>query len=307
MKLGAHLSIAGGLHEALVRASRYGFDTVALFVRNQLQWRSPPLGEQAVRAFRRTRRRLGIGPVVAHGSYLLNLAGSHEVRRRSVAALGDDLDRCGRLGIEYLVFHPGSHGDPALGIALIAEALNETMARCRRRRPKILLETTAGAGNTIGRSFEQLAAVLGRLERPRRFGVCLDTCHVFAAGYDVRSRRAYRRTMARFDRIIGLDRLMAIHLNDSRGKLASRLDRHAHIGHGQIGLRGFANFVVDRRLAAVPMLLETPKQRDEKTGRDWDEINAEALRRLAAQVAPQTSPPGRSAAAPPEHPRGPLN
>jgi deoxyribonuclease-4 len=279
MLLGAHLSIAGGLHNALIAADGCGFRTVALFVRNQLQWRVPTLGDEAVALFRRTRRRLGISPVVAHGSYLVNLAGQRAVRRRSIAATLADLTACGRLGIEYLVLHPGSRPNADEGIRLIAEALDEIFGRLPHRRCKVLLETTAGAGNCIGRTFEQIAAILARVRRPRRLGVCLDTCHVFAAGYDLRTARAYRGTMAHFDRVIGLERLRAIHLNDSLAPLGSRRDRHEHIGRGHIGKAGFANFVNDRRLTQVPMILETPKGRDDR-GRDWDVINAETLRKL---------------------------
>ena len=279
MLLGSHLSIAGGLENALLAADAYGFETVAMFVRNQRQWAAGPLRDEAVGRFRRVRRRLKIRPVVAHGSYLVNLAGKHAIRRKSIAAMRHDVDRCGRLGVEYLVFHPGSREDAGRGIGLIAEALNQIVAACSTRRAKVLLETTAGQGNCIGHTFEQLARILARLARPRRFGICLDTCHVFAAGYDVRSPRAYRQTMAALDRVIGLDRVLAVHLNDSLKDLGGRVDRHAHIGHGKIGLKGFANLVNDPDLGRVPMILETPKEKDD-SGRDWDEINAEALWRL---------------------------
>ncbi len=280
MLLGSHLSIRNGPHHALRKAGQYGFGTVGMFVRNQLQWRVPPLRDEAVAEFRRTRRRLGISPVVAHGSYLVNLAGRSAVRRKSIAAVRADLQRCGRLGIEYLVLHPGSRADADAGVRLIADGVNEVFDALSCRRPKLLVETTAGAGHCIGHTFEQIAAILSRVRRPRRVGVCLDTCHVFAAGYDLRRPEAYRRTMRHFDRVVGLDRLGAIHLNDSRGELGSRRDRHEHIGRGRIGKGGFRNFVNDRRLAHVPMILETPKGTDD-SGRDWDEINAETLRRLA--------------------------
>ena len=276
MLLGSHLSIAGGMHKALIAADSYGFGTVAMFVRNQAQWRVPPLSDEAVKTFRRTRRRLGISPVVAHGSYLVNLAGRYAIRRKSITAMVADLKRCGRLGIEYLVLHPGSRPNAEEGIRLIAEALDAIFDRLDFRRPKVLLETTAGMGNCIGHTFEQLAAILTRVRRRRRVGVCLDTCHIFAAGYDIRTAAAYRKTMAHFDRVIGLDRLMAIHLNDSRKGLGGRLDRHEHIGHGCIGRAAFAHFVNDPRLAAVPMILETPKGKGD-AGQDWDRINAETV------------------------------
>lgn len=279
MLLGAHLSIEGGLHNALIRAGRYGFKTVGMFVRNQVQWRVPPLPDAAVATFRRARRRLGISPVVAHGSYLVNLAGRYAVRRRSVTATLADVERCRRLGIEYLVLHPGSRPDAEEGIGLIADAVNEVLDRSPARRVKLLLETTAGMGSSIGHTFEQLAAILERIARPRRVGICADTCHLFAAGCDFRTPRAYRETMDRLDGTVGLDRLMAIHLNDAKQPLGSRVDRHEHIGRGRIGKAGFAHFVNDPRLAGVPMILETPKGKDPR-GRDWDRTNAETLRNL---------------------------
>ena len=267
------------MSRALESAESYGFSTVAIFLRNQRQWQSPPLSDQAVRTFRATRRRLNVAPVVGHGSYLVNLAGSPGIRAKSLPAVADELDRCGRLGVEYLVIHPGANPDLQAGIDLIADGLNAQMAACPHRRVKILLETTAGAGNAIGHRFEHLAEILRRLDRPRRFGVCVDTCHIFGAGYDIRTPKAYERTMAEFDAVIGLGRLCAIHVNDSLKPLGSRRDRHAHIGAGEIGLKGFANVVNDPRLAEIPMILETPKGEDDD-GRDWDRNNADALNSL---------------------------
>ena len=289
MLLGAHLSISGGIDRPLVAAGRYGFNTVAMFVRPNVRWRAARLTDEAVARFRGTRRRLGISPVVAHGMYLANLAGRAPIRRKSVAAVRDELDRCGRLGIEYLVIHPGSREDAKLGIRLIAGALNEILAACPHHRPKVLLETTAGSGNSIGRTFEQLAEILAAVGRPRRVGVCMDTCHMFAAGYDIRAPRAYRRTMSRFDGIIGLEHLLAVHFSDSKNPLGSRIDRHEHIGLGRLGLGAFANFVNDPRLVGVPLILETPKGRGPagkgrgKAGKDWDEINAGVLRSLVGR------------------------
>jgi len=279
--LGSHLSIAGGAHRAAERAADYGFEAVGIFVRNQLRWSAPPLTDEAVATFRRARRKAGLRAVVAHGSYLANLAGAPTVRKRSIAAVADELDRTGRLGAEFHVLHPGSPGEDGrdVGIERVAEALNGILAECPRRRVKLLLESTAGTGHQLGGAFEDLAEILARLDRPRRFGVCLDTCHAFAAGYDLRSPKAYADTMRRFDDIIGLDRLMAIHLNDSVGPLGCRRDRHAHIGKGKIGRRGFANLVRDPRLTNIPMILETPKQRP--PGTDWDAVNARLLRKLA--------------------------
>ncbi|MCJ7544485.1 MAG: deoxyribonuclease IV [Phycisphaerae bacterium] len=279
MLLGCHLSIAGGVDRALEQAREYGFASLAMFVRNQRQWSARALEAKTVRAFRRKRRTLGIGPIVAHGSYLVNLAARGPIRQRSIAATAEELDRCRRLGIDYYVLHPGSCADRRVGIRRIAEALNQLVAASADPGPVILLETTSGAGHTIGGAFEDLAAILDLLTPPERFGVCLDTCHVFAAGYDLRTRCTYHQTMSRLHRVIGLDRLKAVHLNDCRSTLGSRLDRHAHIGRGKIGREGFACFVNDRRLAAVPGILETPKGFD-KRARSWDLVNAAVLRSL---------------------------
>jgi len=300
MLLGAHLSIAGCIERPLLEAHRYGFNTVGMFVRSNVRWRAPRLTDQAVAAFRRTRERLGIGPVVAHGMYLANLAARAALRRRSIAAVRDELDRCGRLGIDYLVIHPGLRDDAELAVRLIAEALDRIIAACRHRRPKVLLETTAGGRNSIGGTFEQLAKILAMVRHPNRLGVCIDTCHMFAAGYDIRSASAYRRTMSLFDSTIGLDRLLAVHVSDSKRPLGSRIDRHEHIGRGHIGLEGLANLVNDGRLAGVPLILETPKgpsrtawapaarRRTDHDSPDWDELNAAALRALVRRAPRRT-------------------
>ena len=281
MLIGSHLSIAGGLHKALEKADSYGFPCAAMFVRNQVQWRASRLSAQAIEKFTATREQLNIGPLVAHSSYLINLAGLADIRRKSIAGLKEDYRRCSLLGIEYLVFHPGARKNTDKGIDLIAAALNRIAANCAvgGEYPQILLETTAGQGNGIGHTFEQIGAILAQLDEPSRFGVCMDTCHIFAAGYDIRTPATYKKTMAEFDGAIGLHRLKAIHINDSRRPLGSRVDRHAHIGRGEIGTAAFGNFVNDKRLASVPMILETPKGLDEK-GRDWDQINAAILRKL---------------------------
>ena len=287
MLLGSHLSIAGGLHRALEKAHEYRFDCVGLFLRNQIQWSCRPLDADSVRTFRDTRRRLRIGPVLAHASYLINLAGQAVVRQKSIAAMREDLMRCEHLGIEFLVFHPGSSKEKDEGIRLIAEGLNEILPAAPgtgvlQDAPKILLETTAGQGKSIGDAFEDLSRIISLVNQPDRLGICLDTCHIFAAGYDIRTPSSYRKTMDAFERIIGFDKLLGIHLNDSRRNLGVRVDRHAHIGEGKIGLQGFASFVNDKRLSEVPMILETPKGTDQH-GWDWDRINAQVLRSLVLE------------------------
>ncbi|MFP4053448.1 MAG: deoxyribonuclease IV [Phycisphaerae bacterium] len=285
MKLGSHLSISGGAHLALQHAADLQLDCVGMFVRSHVQWASPPLGDAAVATFRRARRRLGIGPVVAHASYLVNLAGRDEIRDKSIPAMIEDLSRCGRYGIEYLVLHPGSCPNEADGIDRIVDGLEQVFAGCRHRRPKILLETTAGQGNCLGHRFEQLAEMLRR-SRPRRVGVCLDTAHVFAAGYDLRTPRACGRMLDEFDRVIGLEKLLAVHLNDSRKPLGSRVDRHEHIGLGLIGPKAFRCLMNEPALADVPGILETPKE-THPDGREWDEANAALLRSMRRRRRPR--------------------
>ncbi|MDP6546408.1 MAG: deoxyribonuclease IV [Phycisphaerae bacterium] len=281
MLLGSHLSISGGLHKALIAAQQYGFQALALFLRNQVQWRAKALDDSAVEEFRRTRESTDIRAIVAHASYLVNLAGKSEVRDKSIGAMIEDFTRCQRLGVEYLVFHPGSNPDLETGEKLIIDALNEIASSVAPEpeapsSARVLLETTAGQGNCIGYRFEHLATILDGLQQPERFGVCLDTCHIFAAGYDLRTPETYADTMRAFDDIIGMDKLLAIHLNDSKRDFETRVDRHEHIGEGFLGRDAFVNIVNDSRLADIPAILETPKGLDEK-GRDWDRINAETI------------------------------
>ncbi len=280
MIIGSHLSISGGLEKALEAAEGYGFNALALFLRNQRQWSAAELTDEKATLFRQTRKKTGILTIVAHGSYLVNLAGEPEIRQKSISAVVDDLNRSGLLGIEYLVLHPGSCPDQAVGISRIADALNQIIVECEQTSPMILLETTAGQGNCIGHRFEQLAEILAQMERPARFGVCLDTAHIFAAGYDFRTKQTFQNMLQNFDQTIGLKNLHAIHCNDSKAPLGARVDRHTHIGTGHIGLDGFRLIVRSRRLRNVPLILETPKELTD-TGQDWDVINAKILRDLA--------------------------
>lgn len=279
--LGAHMSIAGGVHLAVERAGAFGFNTMAMFVRNQRQWAAPPLTEAAVKLFQQARKKVPVAPIAAHASYLINLAGAGQFREKSLTAAADELSRCCELGVEYYVLHPGSTGgdDRPAAIARLGEALNSVTAACGGDT-MVLLEATAGAGWLLGGTFEELAAMLEPLRPAGRFGICLDSCHLFAAGYDIRTPEGYQDTMARFDRLIGLPRLKVFHVNDSRSGLGSHLDRHAHIGRGKIGLAGFANIVNDPRLSGVPLILETKKELA-PDGTDMDLVNARVLLSLA--------------------------
>ena len=275
--LGSHVSVAGGLHTAFERAQDYGFSSLALFVRSPRQWNAPPLDDEKIRLFKESRKKSGVSVVVAHANYLFNLAGEPPVRGKSIEGLTDELSRCAALGIEYLVLHPGSCPDTDEGVKRIIDGLDQAMAPVKGKKPKLLVEGTAGQGNTIGHKFEHLTAILKGVKSPDKYGVCLDTCHLFAAGFDIRTPAAWKKTMDEFDQLIGIEKLLAFHCNDSLKPFNSKRDRHAHIGEGEIGLEGFRCLVQDERLKNVPLILETPKENRESDGRDWDEINAERL------------------------------
>jgi deoxyribonuclease-4 len=280
---GSHLSIAGGLHHALLQSERLGLDTVQVFTKNQQQWRVPKLNRPAVDLWRQHARRLSFKATVSHASYLINLASPDPVLwRRSVGLLVEEMRRCQSLGIGYLVIHPGCHmgsGEEA-GIARVAQALDRARGRCAADRVTICLEGTAGQGTSVGHRLEHLARIRECVESRRSVAFCLDTAHLFAAGYDFRGRR-YGRFMREVQRLLGLGRIKVWHLNDTKRPLGSRVDRHAHIGQGHIGLAGFRAIVRDAVFAAVPKILETPKEKDEQ-GRDWDQVNLAALRGLMA-------------------------
>ena len=261
MILGAHVSTAGGLQKSPGNGVELGCQSIQIFTRNQRQWRARPLSGAEVEGFRKELSRSGIRSTVSHASYLLNLGSPQATAlTRSREAFCQELERCEQLGIHYLVFHPGAHlgsGEPA-GLRTIADSLNFTLEQKRNYRTRILLETTAGQGTHLGYRFEQLAEILELLREPERVGVCVDTCHLFAAGYDLRTGQGYRQTLQRLDRLIGLDKLKVFHLNDSKRELGSRVDRHEHIGEGQIGLEPFRRLVNEKRFSQTPMILETP-------------------------------------------------
>jgi deoxyribonuclease-4 len=290
-ELGAHMSIAGGLPLALERGRALDCFAVQIFVKNQRQWAAPPLADSEARAFRAARRATAIASVFAHGSYLVNLASPGPAAwRRAVDAFTDELERAEALGLACVAIHPGSHlgtGVPA-GIDRVAAAVTESLRRTRGYRVRIALENTAGGGGTLGRTFAELGAMLDRVGRPRRLGVCLDTCHLFAAGYDLRLETGYRAAMAECAAVVGLDRVLAFHLNDARAPLGSGLDRHEHIGRGRLGLPPFRYLLNDARFADVPKVLETPKEPEPLA----DRRNLAALRRLrATRLGAPTWPP----------------
>jgi deoxyribonuclease-4 len=259
------MSISGGVDTAFDRGAQIGCDAMQIFTKNNNQWRAAPLKEDAVERYHRRQAETGITPVVAHASYLLNLATPDDALwRKSIDALLIELERCEVLYIPYLIIHPGSHmesGEDA-GIARIAEALNLAHERLPDVQVKITLETTAGQGTNLGYRFEQLAAMIEGTEARDRLTVCYDTCHTLAAGYDFRTPEGYAEVFKQFDEVIGLDRLTVFHFNDSKKDMGSRIDRHAHISEGEVGLDGFRHILNDPRFQETPMLLETPKSKD---------------------------------------------
>ncbi len=264
-KLGAHMSIAGGVDRAIERGHSIGCEAIQIFTKSSNQWRAAPLSDDVVERFHANRRETGIGPVVGHDTYLINLASPDPALwQKSVDAFVVEMERAQRMRLPYLVTHPGSHtgsGEEA-GIRRVAEALDEIHARTPHVETMILMEITAGQGTSLGCTFEQLAEMIGLARRSERLGICFDTNHAFAAGYDFRTPETYAATFEAFDRILGLHRLRVFHLNDSKRDLGSRVDRHEHIGKGFIGLEAFRLLLNDPRFADRPMILETPKGPD---------------------------------------------
>ncbi len=288
---GAHMSIAGGCVNALLQAQAHGCDTVQLFTRAPSQWSGRELSDDEVRLFRRTLRQTRLRLPTAHDCYLTNLASPDEsLYRRSLETFLVELQRAERLGLSYLVMHPGAHVDSGeeAGLARVASALDEIHARSPRGRVRVLLETTAGQGSTLGHRFEHLARILSLVAKPDRLGVCFDTCHVFAAGYALAPAAEYQATMQAFDRTIGLGRLRVFHVNDSLKPQGSRVDRHAHIGRGEMGREPFRLLVNDRRFRHRPMILETPKEAGEE--KDMDAVNLATLRGLVELPAGEDAP-----------------
>jgi deoxyribonuclease-4 len=279
--LGTHVSASGGLHLACERGASIGCTTMQVFTKNSNQWEGKPFADADIENYKIALRKSRIGPVVAHAAYLINLcAADRGVLHRSRRALEDELRRCEALGLRGLVLHPGSHmgrGEPE-GIRRIAQSINAVHDRTSGFRTLTILETTAGQGTALGYRFEHLRDILEGVESRERVAVCIDTCHLFAAGYPVHTAEGWASTMVACDSVIGLRRIAVVHVNDSKKPLGSRVDRHDHIGRGQIGLEGFRSLMNDPRLARVPKILETEKSQDMHE----DVENMAALRSLVA-------------------------
>jgi deoxyribonuclease-4 len=277
---GSHLSIAGGLHNALIAARDLSMDCVQVFTKNQRRWTAPPLDREQVDQWFAHRRSTGVDTAVSHSSYLINLASPDRTTRdKSIRLFVDELERCERLEIPYLVAHPGAHKGigAARGLRRIAGALDRIHKRLPGYRTVTCLEVTAGQGTSLGCAFEHLRRIIDTVAAPRRLAVCLDTAHALAAGYDLTSARGARAVLDELDHVIGLDRVKVVHLNDSKVERGRRVDRHEHIGHGHVALDAFR--AICRRFADVPKIMETPKARTDD-GREWDQVNLATLRNL---------------------------
>ena len=276
--LGAHFSIAGGLEKALYTAADYGCNAAQLFTKNASTWKERDITEEEAARFAVAAEKTGIREIAAHTAYLINLAAlDPEKHTRSCAALGRELVRASQLAIPYVVLHPGAHmgtGEKR-GIARIIDSINRVADSVGELRTRLLIETTAGQGSVLGHRFEQIAQILETVEAAEHIGACLDTCHIFAAGYDIRSAEGVARTLDEFDRTVGLRHLFLLHLNDAKKGLGSRVDRHEHIGRGKIGKAGFRAVMIEPRLRRIAKIIETPKT---VAGKDWDRVNLALLR-----------------------------
>lgn len=274
------MSIAGGLHLAFERGASVGCTTIQIFTKNNNQWNAKPLTEEEIRLYKSAQTKFKIKPVAAHTAYLINLCASDEdILKKSRVAITEELRRCESLEIPFLIFHPGAHtgAGESEGIKKIIESLNIAHYHTPDYKVKSILETTAGQGSSIGYRFEQLREIIDGVDDPKRMGVCIDTSHIFAAGYDIRNEDTYRKTMKEFNNIVGLNKLAVIHCNDSKKELGSRVDRHEHIGKGTIGREPFRLIMQDKKLTTIPKILETPKGPELAE----DKINLSLLRKLA--------------------------
>jgi deoxyribonuclease-4 len=278
--LGAHMSIGGGVHTAIERGCSINCTAIQMFVKNNMQWFARPLTRDEIRAFLNHAQRAELLSIFAHANYLINLAATNpQFHANSMRALSEELTRADQLELPFLVMHPGAHvgaGEEA-GLEKIVDSINRVFRKIPKVKTRVALETTAGQGSCLGHRFEQIAYIIERVRQPERLCVCLDTAHVFAAGYDIGSEAGVKKTFREFDRVIGLDRLAAIHMNDSKTPRGSRVDRHQHIGKGQIGLDAFRFIMRDRRFRKIPKVLETPKGKEMRE----DVENLKTLRELA--------------------------
>ncbi|MGB8318872.1 MAG: deoxyribonuclease IV [Ignavibacteriaceae bacterium] len=264
--IGAHTSTSGGVQNAVDLADKLNFSAMQIFSKNNNRWAAKPFTESIINEFKTKLTSSGIKFTVVHDSYLINLCSlSEELLEKSRTAFHDELTRCEQLGIPYLNFHPGAHGGAGEndGIKLIAESLNFVHEITKDFKTSSMLEVTAGQGSAVGYKFEQIKKIIDLVEQKERMSVCIDTAHIFAAGYDIRTPQAYEKTMKEFDDVIGLNKLKCFHMNDSKKELGSRVDRHEHIGKGFIGLDGFRNIMNDKKLERVPKILETPKGKEQ--------------------------------------------
>ena len=279
--LGGHMSIAGGYHKAVAAAADLKMNVVQIFTKNNNQWRAKPITDDDVERFSEALSKYEISHPLSHASYLINLASPDvTLRKKSIDAFVIELQRADMLVIPFVVLHPGSFttSNEEIGLKTIIQSLDEVHRQTPDVQTQCLLENTAGQGSNLGWHFEQLATILEGVQHPERLGVCFDTCHAFAAGYPLTDQKDYKATMKQLDSLVGIGRVRAIHLNDSKREFGSRVDRHEHIGKGEIGIEGFRNLLNDRRFCKTPMYLETPKGED--GGRPWDAINLATLRGL---------------------------
>jgi deoxyribonuclease-4 len=278
MRLGAHVPTKGGLHNAFKYGEEQGCNTIQIFTKNPNRWKVEALDAEQIDKFKKSSRASKLFPLVAHDGYLINLASPNkELLEKSLEAFWDEIYRAEQLGIQFLVTHMGSHTGIGEETALkcLINSLNLIGKSLKNFQLKILLETTAGQGTSIGYKFEHLSYVLQNISEPEKFGICLDTCHLFAAGYDIRTESEYSKTIGEFDKIVGIDKIKMFHLNDSKKELGSRVDRHEHIGNGAIGLEGFRLIVNDPRFFDRPMIIETPQS---------ETMNTENLKLLRSLV-----------------------
>lgn len=277
--LGAHMSISGGLYKAIERIIKVKGTALQIFSKNQRQWKSPPLTEESIKKFFYARSKWGNYPIAIHTSYLINLASYNEdIKKKSIEAFADELNRAETLQIPYVITHPGSCGNLSIDICVetVVKNLDKAISLSKSKNTMILIENTSGQGNFIGSKLEELAYIINNSQYKERIFVCLDTAHLFQAGYDIRNSITYSKTINHIEECIGIDRIRFFHLNDSKSELGSRVDRHEHIGKGHIGLQGFKFLLNDLRFKELPMVLETPKGRDLKE--DMENLNI--LKRL---------------------------